>query len=428
MKKSAQKSRKNFWGRFGRAIGPGVITGLSDDDPSGIVTYSMAGARFGLGQLWLALFQLPLMIAVQEMCGRLGLVTGRGLAGTIKKYYPRWLLYFVVSLLVIANTINIGADISAIGAVMQMLFAGDLLLWSVGITIIIILLEVFLGYKKYVQILKWLTLVFVAYILVAFAVPQDWSEVFSSLVTPRFEWNAGYIMMIVAFLGTTISPYLFFWQASEEVEEEVADGRLKEIGSRIPKISKTDLSRVTTDTAVGMIFSQAVTFFIVITTASTLFTAGIYEITSAREAAEALRPLAGDGAYLLFAIGIIGAGLLGIPVLAGSSAYAVSEMMGWREGLSKSFGKAKGFYGVIIFSTFIGLLLNIFGVNPMQALLYAAIVNGVVAVPLILLITLITGNGKVMGKYKSGVLLRALGWLTFAVMLVAVVLMFIYWQ
>ncbi|MBI2448200.1 Nramp family divalent metal transporter [Candidatus Microgenomates bacterium] len=425
MKKSEQRNKSGFWSRVGRSIGPGVITGFSDDDPSGIVTYSMAGARFGLGQLWMALFQLPLMIAVQEMCGRLGLVTGMGLAGVIKKHYSKYLLYFVVALLIIANTINIGADISAIGAVLQMLFAGNILVWSIIVALVIILLEVFVKYKKYVQILKWLTVIFLSYVLVAFIIPQDWSNIFRSLFIPRFEWNSAYIMMVVAFLGTTISPYLFFWQTSEEAEEEVAEGKLAEIGANAPKVSKADFSRVNADTAVGMIFSQAITFFIVITAASTLFTAGIHEITSAREAAEALRPLAGDGAYLLFAIGIIGAGLLGIPVLAGSAGYAVSETFGWRQGLSKKFQDAKGFYGVIIVSTLVGLFLNILGVNPIQALIYAAIINGIVAVPLILLITVITGNKKVMGKYQSGLLLRSLGWLTFFVMLVAAVLMFV---
>ena len=410
-----------------RIMGPGVITGFSDDDSSGIGTYSAAGAKFNLGQAWLTLYQLPLMIAVQEMCGRLGMVTGRGLAGNMKKFFHHYWLYFAVALLVFANTMNIGADISAMAESSKMVLGGNIDLWAIGITILIILLEVFISYRVYVGILKWLTIPFFAYFIVAFMLPQDWAAIFKSVILPHVEFNKDFLIVMVGFLGTTISPYLFFWQTSEEIEEEVKTGKIIEMGQKCKDLEKGDLKRMRIDTFVGMIFSQVIALFIVMACAATLFKHGITNINSAQEAALALRPLAGDGAYLLFAVGIIGAGLMGVPVLAGSAAYALSETFNWREGLFHKFKDAIWFYAVIIFSTLMGLGINFIGINPMKALLYSAVVNGVVAVPLIAFITILANKKKVMGKFKNKPVSNILGWVTFAVMLIASLLMFYYW-
>ena len=418
---------KNQMGNIKRIIGPGVITGFSDDDSSGIGTYSQAGAKFSLGQAWLTLYQLPMMIAVQEMCGRLGMVTGRGLAGNMKKFFHRYWLYFAVGLLVFANTMNIGADISAMAESSKMVLGGSLDLWAIGITIGIILLEVFVSYRVYAGILKWLTIPLFGYFIVAFMMPQDWIAIFRSTILPHIEFNKDFLIVMVGFLGTTISPYLFFWQTSEEVEEEVKDGKIIEMGQRVKGLEKGAIKRMRADTYVGMIFSQAIALAIVMACSATLFKHGITDINSAQEAALALQPLAGNSAYLLFAVGIIGAGLMGVPVLAGSAAYALSEVVGAREGLSHKLKDAKFFYGVIIFSTLMGLAINFIGINPMKALLYSAVVNGVVAVPLIAFITILANKKKVMGKYKNKPISNILGWVTFTVMLIASALMFIYW-
>lgn len=410
-----------------RIVGPGVITGFSDDDSSGIGTYSAAGAKFNLGQAWLTLYQLPMMIAVQEMCGRLGMVTGKGLAGNMKKFFHRYWLYIAVGLLVFANTMNIGADISAMAESSKMVLGGNIDLWAIGITVGIILLEVLVPYGVYVGILKWLTIPFFAYFIVAFMMPQDWIAIFKSVVLPHVEFNKDFLIVMVGFLGTTISPYLFFWQTSEEVEEEVKVGKIVEMGQKVGKMGRGDLNRMRIDTYVGMIFSQAIALFIVMACAATLFKHGITDINSAQEAALALKPLAGNGAYLLFAVGIIGAGLMGVPVLAGSAAYALSETFNWKEGLFHKFKDAYLFYAVIIFSTLLGLAINFIGINPMKALLYSAVVNGVVAVPLIAFITILANKKKVMGKYKNKPISNILGWVTFVVMLIASVLMFYYW-
>lgn len=410
-----------------RIVGPGVITGFSDDDPSGLGTYSAAGTRFSLGQAWLTLWQLPMMIAVQEMCGRLGMVTGKGLAGNIKSNFSKYWLYIAVGLLVFANTLNIGADISAMAESSEMILGGNLDLWAIGITLFIILLEVFVSYRTYASILKWLTIPFFAYVVVAFMIPQDWGAIIKSVIVPNIEFNKEFLLVLVGFLGTTISPYLFFWQTSEEIEEEIKDGRIEEIGQKVSKIKKGEIGRMRLDTYIGMILSQAIALFIVIACSATLFKHGITEINSAQDAAKALQPLAGDGAYMLFAVGIIGAGLMGIPVLAGSAAYALSEVIGAKEGLSRKLRDAKFFYGVIIFSTLVGLAINFIGINPMKALFYSAVVNGVVAVPLIAFITILANKKKVMGKYKNKPISNILGWITFSVMLAASILMIIYW-
>ncbi|MFA7309113.1 MAG: divalent metal cation transporter [Patescibacteria group bacterium] len=420
-----QKKYKNKKSKFtlkemGRVVGPGVVTGSSDDDPSGIGTYSVAGASFGLRQLWLAPYQLPLMIALQEMCGRLGLVTGRGLAGNIKKFLPIHFLYIIVGLLVFANVLNIGADISVMAASLEMVTHINSLIWAPLLTIFIILLEVFVTYKKYAGILKWTTLSLFAYVITAFLVPQDWRHIIISSIKPTLVFDRTFILTVVGFLGTTISPYLFFWQTSEENEEEKDSGKLSDIGSARPYITRKDIKRMRLDTIIGMILSQVICFFIIVTCASTLNAHGVTDISSAQEAASALVPFAGNWAGLLFVLGIVGSGLLGVPVLAGAVAYALSETFGWKEGLSKKFKEAKAFYITIIVATFLGLLFHYLHINPIKALLYAAVVNGVVAVPVIALIISLTSNKKVMGKYTNTIWSNVFGWAAFIIMLGAV--------
>jgi len=419
-------------------LGPGFITGASDDDPSGIGTYSVAGASFGYVLNWLALFLFPFMTAVQEMCGRIGMVTGKGLAGVIRNNYTKPLLLGTTTLLLIANTINIGADIGAMAASVQMLAPGSFAFWAIAFTVVILLLEVFVSYKVYSRILKWLAVSLFAYVITAFVLkpcglnisPEaacvDWMGALKHLFVPTINFSREYLLVFVGFLGTTISPYLFFWQASEEVEEEIAEHKIVAMGKGRPKIRSADIKEMRFDTAAGMFFSNLATFFIVVTTASTLFRAGIHNIESAPQAAEALRPLAGDFAYLLFAAGIIGVGLLGVPVLAGSAAYALSEGFGWREGLYLKFKRAHGFYGVIIVATLVGLLINFIGINPIKALLYAAVINGIVAVPLIAVIIFISNNRKIMGERTNGFWSNSLGWLTFALMGLASLAMIIF--
>lgn len=404
-----------------KMIGPGVITGFSDDDPGGIGTYSITGARFGLGMNWLLIVQIPLMIAIQEICARIGLVTGHGLAGNIKKHYTKPILFLIILILVGANIFNIGADISAMSASMNLIMGGNITFWAIFVTIVIILLEVFISYRIYANILKWLTIFFLSYLLTLFAVPQNWSEIGRSLISFHWQSNGAFVTTLVAFLGTTISPYLFFWQASEEVEERMQD---KQISHKFvhPKM----LTKMRWDTALGMILSQIIAFSIIVTCATVLNKNGITEIASAQDAASALRPLVGDMAGIFFTIGIVGAGLLGIPVLAGSAAYALSEALGWREGLFHKFKEASGFYGIIIVSTLIGLGVNFIGIDPIKGLFYSAVLNGVVAVPLIAILVTISSRKDVMGKYVNRPISKIFGWLTFAIMLVAVVAMFVY--
>lgn len=392
-----------------RKIGPGVITGASDDDPSGIGTYSMAGAQFGYSLSWLTLYLYPMMTAVQEMCGRIGMVTGQGLAGVIKRHYSRPLLFLTTSLLFLANTVNVGVNLGAMAVSAQMLLNLPFLSWVLFFAVLSLVLEIFTTYKTYAKFLKWLTFSLFAYVVTAFLVNQNWLEVLKNTTVPVFRLEKEYLLMITALFGTTISPYLFFWQASEEVEEEVAEHKIISPGRGKPVVTSKDLKSLRWDTAFGMLFSQIVAFFIMITTASTLFKAGITQINTAQEAALALKPLAGDGAYLLFTLGIVGTGMLSIPVLAGSAAYGVSETFGWKEGLNKKFSRAKGFYGVIIFSTFLGLLINFAGVNPIQALFWTAVINAVISLPLLVVILLITNNEKIMGKRVNNKLSNFLG-------------------
>ena len=402
-----------------KKIGPGFVTGAADDDPSGVTTYSQTGAVFGFNQLWLALFSFPFMVVIQQMCGRIGMVTGKGLAGTIRIHYPKKILYFAVSLLVITNTINIGADLGAMASSAQMLLGLPFIFWLCLITGTIILLEIFVTYKTYSKILKYLALSLVAYVLTAFIVKPDWGAILKSTVIPEIQFTGAYLFNIVAILGTTISPYLFFWQTSEEVEEEISDGNITDMGVGKPKVTKKGVFNMDLDTIVGMLFSQAIMFFIIVTTAATLNAKGITDILTATQAAEALRPIAGDFTYLLFAVGIIGTGLLAVPVLAGSSAYAVAETTGMREGLSKKSGIAPGFYGVIAASTLVGMAINWLGIDPIKALYYAAALNGLAAPPLMVLIILIANNKTIMGKFANKKLSKILGWIITIVMSIA---------
>jgi NRAMP (natural resistance-associated macrophage protein)-like metal ion transporter len=402
-----------------KVIGPGFITGAADDDPSGIGTYSQTGAMFGYTQLWTALFSFPFMTVVQEMCGRIGLVTGKGLSGVIRKHYSKKVLYIAVFILLFANTINIGADLGAMAAAGQLVFGLPFAFWLIFMTLVMLILEVFVSYKVYSRILKYLTFSLFAYIITAFVVKLDWGEVFTATVVPNITFSKEYLLNIVAILGTSISPYLFFWQADEEVEEEVAEHKIRGFGLGKPKINGGDIHKMRIDTFIGMFFSQAVMFFIITTAAATLGKNGINQIETASQAAEALRPFAGDFAFLLFAAGIIGTGLLAVPILAGSASYALSEGFGWKAGLYRKVSQAHGFYGVITIATLAGLLINFTPIQPFQLLYYTAVLNGICAPPLLVLILLISNNKKIMGEYTNTKVSNIMGWFITAVMFAA---------
>jgi NRAMP (natural resistance-associated macrophage protein)-like metal ion transporter len=406
-----------------KLLGPGLITGASGDDPSGIGTYSQTGALFGYAQLWTALFTFPLQAAIQEICARIALQTGRGLAANIRKYYPKPILYFYIALLFIANTISLGVDLGAMAASAQLLFGLPLLLWLAGMTILTALLEIFIPYQQYAKVLRILTLTLFAYVVGAFFTSQDWGQAFRSTIVPTFHFDRQYLFNLVALLGTTITPYLFFWQANQEVEEEINQGRKTETQRK--GVSKKELKWMRTDVISGSFFSNVVFWFIIVTTASALNQQGITNIDSAPKAAEALRPFAGDFAYVLFSLGIIGTGLLAVPILAGSAAYAVSETFKFREGLSLKLGEAPAFYGVITLATFIGAAINLIGINPISALYYAAVLNGIVAPLLLFMIMLMSNNQKIMQKKTNGRVSNLLGWVTTIAMGVAAVALLI---
>ncbi|MBI3816833.1 divalent metal cation transporter [Candidatus Peregrinibacteria bacterium] len=409
-----------------RALGPGFITGASDDDPSGIGTYAQTGAQFGYTQLWTALFTLPFMIAVQEMCGRIGLVTGKGLAGVIRKYYSKRILWVALTLLLVANTINIGADLGAMAASLQLIIGLPFPVLILAMTILTLVLEVFVSYKTYANVLKYFALTLLAYVLTGLLTRQDWSMVLLHTFIPHFSFNREQIQNIVALLGTTISPYLFFWQAGEEVEEEVAEGRLRVMGRGKPRFGVGDIRTMQNDTVAGMVFSNLITFFIIVTAASTLYRSGVTQIDTAAQTAEALRPLAGNATSVLFALGVIGTGLLAVPVLAGSASYALSEALGWRrEGLYRTFAQAHGFYGIITIATLAGLAINFTNVPPFRFLYDTAMLNGIVAPPLIILILLIARNRRIMGQYVNSRLSTVLGIAIAAIMVLCAVLMFV---
>jgi NRAMP (natural resistance-associated macrophage protein)-like metal ion transporter len=393
-------------------LGPGFITGAADDDPSGVATYSIAGAQYGYQLNWLSLFLIPMMISIQEMCGRIGMCTGMGLAGVIKKYHSKSLLIFSISLLMIANIINIAADLGVMAACIQMIAGFPYLFWLILVTFVSVLLEILVPYKKYSGYLRFMGMTLLVYAFTAFSVKQDWGKIITYTLIPHIDFTLVYLLTMVGFIGTTISPYLFFWQASEEVEEEIASGKIKDFRGK-PQVKKSAIIRMRHDTDLGMIFSNIITVFIILTTAATLHVNGITNIETPQEAALALKPIAGNYAYILFAIGIIGIGLQSVPVLAGGIAYAFTESFGFKEGLSKPFKKAKVFYVIIGLATLIGALINLIGINPIQALYYAAIINGVISIPLIAIIIKLAQDTRVVGKFTTPKGHKIIGWITF---------------
>lgn len=403
---------------FIKNLGPGIITGAADDDPSGIATYSQAGAATGYGLLWTALFTTPLMISIQEMCARIGLVTGKGLTGVLRKHAPKPILFILAFLVVIANTLNIGADIAGMSAATQLLVPVPLWVLAVFYSVCIVGLIIFTSYQTFARILKWLVFSLFLYLCVPFMVHIQWIDVLHATLLPSLQLNKTSLMLLVAILGTTISPYLFFWQASLEVEDK--KNRLKTLVQRWI-VTKSELKTMRKDVALGMLFSNIVMWFIILTTATTLFPRGIMDIHTAQEAAEALRPIAGDAAYFMFTLGIVGTGLLAIPVLAGSSSYVLSEAFGWDGTLNASFHKAKKFYVVTILSALVGVLMTVIGVNPITALLYTAVLYGVISPPLIAVILKIANDPKIMGSHTNSILSNILGGITFIVMTAAAV-------
>jgi NRAMP (natural resistance-associated macrophage protein)-like metal ion transporter len=417
-----------------KSLGPGIITGASDDDPSTIATFSQAGAQFGFGMLWLALFQYPMKVVIQEVCARIGLVSGKGLSSAIKKRYSKNVVLPLTSLLIIANTINIGADIGAMSASIRLVFPHlPVIVAALSFPTFIILSEVFVPYSKYVKILKYLTISLFAYIATAIIVGGNWNQILAATIIPHIEFTPAFAMMFVAMFGTAISPYLFFWQASEEAEEEVEKHKIKEIGKGKPKISKKDIRLMRQDTAIGMAFSQIIMWAIITTTAGSLHSHGVTDIQSADQAAKALEPLlrtfpqAGEISKTIFAVGIIGTGLLAVPVLAGSSGYALSDVFEWNEGLSKTFRQAKGFYLIIAASTLIGLWMNFINIDPIKALVYAAVINGIIAVPILFAVMKIANDKKVLRDKTNNRLYNVIGWLTFGIMGMSIIIMIVSW-
>lgn len=417
--------KKSLWKR----LGPGLITGAADDDPSGIATYSQTGSQFGYGQLWTAIFMLPFLVSVQETCARIGQVTGRGIVAVMRERFNKKIVFGVVILVLLANTINIGADIGVMAAALNLIIPINFTVAMILFTVAILLLEIFTSYKTYSKILKWLSLSLLSYVLTAFLVQEPWQQILKATFIPHIEFNFAFLFIIVGVLGTTISPYMFFWEAEEEVEEEREKHKIEKDGSK-PKINKRDIRRMRFDNFVGMLFSNFVTWCIIVTTATVLNAHGITDIKTSADAARALEPLvntfpnAGLIAKLLFATGVIGLGLLAVPVLSASASYAVSEAFNWRASLNFKLKRAHGFYGVITIATLVGLLINFVGIDPIKALIIAAVINGVVAVPLIFIIAKIASSEEIMGEYKSGKISNIFVWLTFALMGIAAVLMF----
>ncbi|TFV97970.1 divalent metal cation transporter [Oxalobacteraceae bacterium OM1] len=408
-----------------QALGPGLITGAADDDPSGIATYSQAGAQFGFNMLWTVVLTYPFMVGIQMVSARIGCVTGRGLAANIRRAYSPWLLYGVVLLLLVANVINIAADIAAMGEAMRLVVGGGSVhLYSLLFGFICLSLQIFLPYRKYVHYLKWLTLGLLAYVAAMFAIHVPWSEVMLRAVWPKFEWNNDSVTLVVAIFGTTISPYLFFWQASQEVEELRAAHKEENTPYNDVRNYAPHMKRIKIDTLVGMGFSNLVAFCIILTTAATLGAHGITNIQTSSQAADALRPVAGDFAFLLFALGIIGTGMLAIPVLAGSAAYAVTESFKWPNGLDLKVLEAREFYAIISLATIGGMLLNLTPADPIKELFWAALINGVIAVPIMAVMMLLAHDKRIMGAFTLSRRHTVIGWAGVAIMLVAVVAMF----
>jgi NRAMP (natural resistance-associated macrophage protein)-like metal ion transporter len=422
--KAAGPDRPPWYRRVLKAFGPGLVTGASDDDPSGIATYSQAGAQFGFAISWTMLLSYPLMTAIQEISARIGRTTGRGIAGNIRKCYPGWLLHIIVALLVIANTINIGADLSAMGDAVNFLVGGPQLLHVVVLAAICATLQIFVSYARYASALRWLSLALFAYFATVMTVNVPWSEVARGLLIPTLSSDAKFWTMVVAILGTTISPYLFFWQASQEVEDLRASPERKTF-KQAPHQVPDAIERIRIDTWLGMAFSNLVALAIIITTAATLHASGVTDIQTSADAAKALEPVAGRFASIVFALGIMGTGLLAVPVLAGSAGYALGEAFKWPVGLERRPGRAKGFYATIALATMIGAALNFMAFSPMKALFWSAVINGVVSAPVMVVMMLIAGNRTIMGKFPVTGTLRHVGWAATATMALAALTMLV---
>ena len=420
--------------RFGRQVkqllkiaGPGIITGAADDDPSGIATYTQTGAQFGYGQLWTALLVLPMLTAVQEACARIGAVTGKGIAAVVKEHYSKKVLYGMLVLIVVANTINLGADLGAMGAAAQLIVPVNFTVLVLFFTAAILILEIFTSYRTYARILKWLCVTLFSYVITVFLVHEPWAVILRATFVPHIEFTSAFFFIITGVIGTTISPYMFFWEASEEVEEERSEHM---IHNGKPAVTERFMKRLRIDNFLGMLSSQIGAWCIIVVGATVLHRSGVTHIDSAAQAAKALEPLvhsfphAGFLAELIFAIGIIGLGFLAVPVFSGSASYALSEALSWNAGLNLKLKRAHGFYGVITIATLVGLMINFIGINPIQALVVTAVINGVVAVPLIFLIARIARNREIMGAYRSGTLSNVLVWATFVFMGAAAVAMF----
>ncbi|MDP3792471.1 MAG: divalent metal cation transporter [bacterium] len=403
---------KKLW----KKLGPGLITGASDDEPSGIATYTIAGAKFGLATLWMALFTLPLMITIQEMSARIGRVSNLGLAGNMKKHYPRWLLFSIAFLIVTVNTINIGADMSGMAQSVALILPFSEKITAIIITLIILLLTIILPYQKIFSIFKWLALSLFVYVFAVFTVQENWFDILRNLIVPKILFTKDFFIIMTAFFGTTIAPYLFFWQANQEVEERIINqckpGRVCKLSS----VTEKELNDLKIDTRIGMTFSNLITFCIIILTSSTLFRAGLHNVETLKDAAEALKPIAGEYSYLLFTAGIISSGFLAIPILAGSAAYVIAEIFGWSQGLNKTFNRAKEFYGVIIASTLVGLIIPLLGLHPVKALFYTAIMYGLISPIIIAMVIHMANNPNIMGRHVNSKSTNILGRITLMVM------------
>lgn len=410
-----------------KKLGPGLITGAADDDPSGIATYSQAGAQFGVNTLWTLIFTYPLMVAIQTISAKIGRVTGYGLASNVRRHYSPGLLYGIVGLLLIANTINIAADLAAMGDALKLLIGGPGHLYALTFGVLSLLLQVFIPYQRYVRVLKWLTLALLAYVAVVFSTHIPWLQVARGTVFPHMSMKTEYVTTIVAIFGTTISPYLFFWQSSQEVEELRTDPNARPLMDDDSQATSS-FRRIHTDTLIGMAFSNLVAFFIMLTTAVTLNMHGVTDIQTSAQAAAALRPIAGEFAFLIFSAGILGTGLLAIPVLAGSAAYALSGAFRWKNSLEYKLEDAKGFYGIIALSTVLGIALCFAPIDPIKALYWSAVINGVLSVPIMVVMMLMAARPDVMGKFVIGAKLKFLGWGCTAIMAVAVTAMFATWK
>lgn len=422
---AAIRNESNPLKKILKVLGPGFITGASDDDPSGIGTYATAGASFGFATLWLALFTFPLMAAVQFICAKVGMVTGKGLAGVLREHYSARLLYPAVFALLVANTINAGADIGAIAAAINLLAPVPIIAMIVPVTALILVLQIWASYRMIASTFKWLTLALFAYVASAFFAKPNWHEVLRGTVVPHISFDAKFLSMLVAMLGTTISPYLFFWQASQEVEEQISMGRTR-LWQR-KGATKGELHYAAWDVNIGMFFSNLVMYFIILATGATLFRAGKTNIQSAYDAAQALKPIAGEAAAILLAIGLIGAGFLAVPILTGASAYALAEAFGWKRGLDAKPRTAKEFYALIAVSTVVGMAINFVGINPIKALFWTAVINGILAPPLLVLIMFVANNKKVMGERANGRVVNGLGWVATAAMTLAAIGLFVTW-